>query len=283
MPGTATQPDILNPTCIGYKCVIRMRIGSALTAYDAAITVCAQSMNRMNTSTDTPSATPRLQCLAPYADRAVRIDASEPDPLWQTAQPYELSVPQDRATSANASPQEPGTVRFLWNEQALYLAADFVDSDVVAGGSKDGELHYQLGDLVELFLWPTPSSWYWELYGTPHGLQTTLFFHPPSLTNVEDANITSQVRLEVSAMVDGTLNDSHDRDRGFRVEMMVPATELTRDGDTWEANAPWRVLVGRYNYSRWLPQTELSALPQLSATNFHLRDEYADLILQPAR
>lgn len=235
----------------------------------------------MTTPTHSNPIMSRPQCVAPYANRPLRLDATQPDPLWESAPSYALSVPRDRISQQYAQPREGGHVRFLWNASGLYLAADFTDSDVVASGSLDGELHYQLGDLVELFLWPTPSPWYWELYGTPKGLQTSLLFHPPSLTNVDDANITSQVRLGVSARVDGTLNDSQDRDHGFRVEMMVPATELTRHGDTWGSGAPWRVLVGRYNYSRWLPETELSALPQLSATNFHLRDEYADLILQP--
>lgn len=236
----------------------------------------------MMPSTPPTSVPTRMRCSAPLAPRSIVLDAQSPDPLWQMAPRYAMSVPRSCAPDGDTLPREGGTVQFLWNESCLYLAADFADSDVIARGMQDGDMHYELGDLVELFLWPSDSPWYWELYGTPANLQTSLFFHPPQRTVAAEANITPQVKLEVSAWVDGTLNHTQDRDRGFRVEMAVPATELTRHGDAWGAGTPWRVLVGRYNYSRWLPATELSAMPALAIGNFHLREQYADLVLLPS-
>lgn len=223
-----------------------------------------------------------MRCSAPLAPRPLVLNAQRPDPLWQTAPRYAMHLPLDCAPGGNTRPREGGTVQFLWDDRGLYLAVDFEDSDVVARGTQDGDMHYELGDLVELFVWPSGSPWYWELYGTPANLQTSLFFHPPQRIVAAEANITPQVKLEVSARVDGTLNDAQDHDRGFRVEMAVPATELTRHGDAWGPGTPWRVLVGRYNYSRWLPETELTAMPALTVANFHLREEYADLVLLPA-
>ena len=39
----------------------------------------------------------------------------------------------------------------------------------------------------------------------------------------------------------------------------------------------WTILIGRYNYSRYLDPTELSMAPQLSKTSYHLTEEYADI------
>ncbi len=41
----------------------------------------------------------------------------------------------------------------------------------------------------------------------------------------------------------------------------------------------WRILIGRYNYSRYLLDKELSMTPQFSKTDYHLLDEYAILEL----
>jgi hypothetical protein len=51
--------------------------------------------------------------------------------------------------------------------------------------------------------------------------------------------------------------------------------------EAWGLGAAWRFLIGRYNYSVHLPRVELSSLPSLHRTNFHLREGYGMLRLQP--
>jgi hypothetical protein len=61
--------------------------------------------------------------------------------------------------------------------------------------------------------------------------------------------------------------------------MAVPVKELLARGAPWGGAASWRLLVGRYNYSRWLFRPELSACPQLLQTDFHARPSYGRLRL----
>jgi len=81
-------------------------------------------------------------------------------------------------------------------------------------------------------------------------------------------------------MVKGTLNDWKDKDKGWTAEMAVPIADLTRFGDVFGGESKWRILISRYNYSRYLSNVELTSLPCLSKTDFHLIEEYAVLILR---
>jgi hypothetical protein len=66
-------------------------------------------------------------------------------------------------------------------------------------------------------------------------------------------------------------------DKGWRAEMAMPLKDLRAYGAEFTPGANWKILVGRYNYSRYLDAIELSMTPQLSKTNYHLYEEYADL------
>ena len=206
----------------------------------------------------------------------VTVDGSLDDPSWALAPAYPMSLGGD-AVADGKTLQEGGTVKFLWDDQYLYMGVEFQDSDVVAEGEEDGLHHYSLGDLAELFLWPEDQTWYWELYVTPRSKQTTFFFPSGGRLGLP-SGFKEGFRMNVGAKVDGTLNDWTDRDRKWTAEMAVPVKDLTARGEKWGPGAAWRVLVGRYNYSRYLLNTELTMMPKLSKTNFHLRKEYGRLL-----
>ena len=219
-----------------------------------------------------------MEIQAVYAHTPVTIDGRLDDAIWAKASVYEMGLGGDRVAEGDML-QEGGRVRFAWDESFFYMAVDFTDSDVVAEGTEDGEHHYRMGDLAELFLWPDACTWYWELYVTPHGKQTSFFFPGPG--RVLPSTFTNHAQLSVAAHQQGTFNDWSDRDQGWTAEMAVPVKDLTQRGEPWGPDASWRLLVGRYNYSVHLPKQELSCLPPLSRTSFHLRKEYGRLRLMP--
>jgi len=112
---------------------------------------------------------------------------------------------------------------------------------------------------------------------TPAGKKTTFFFPSKGYLGLPSP-IKHSSGLTVAAQCDGTLNNWTDRDSGWTAEMAMPVKDLTARGEPFGPGASWRILVARYNYSRHLTQgRELSMTPQLSATNYHLREEYAVL------
>ena len=62
--------------------------------------------------------------------------------------------------------------------------------------------------------------------------------------------------------------------------MAIPINNLTLKRDVFDEAARWKILVARYNYSRYLSEKEFTMTPQLSKTNFHLYEEYAVLKLK---
>ncbi|MDD5708036.1 MAG: hypothetical protein PHR35_19125, partial [Kiritimatiellae bacterium] len=75
-----------------------------------------------------------------------------------------------------------------------------------------------------------------------------------------------------------TLNDWPDMDRGWTAEMAVPVRHLTARGEKWGPGSRWRIMVSRYNYSRYLRNRELSMCPPLPFSNYHLIEHYGRLV-----
>ena len=142
-------------------------------------------------------------------------------------------------------------------------------------------LQYSLGDVGEVFLKPEQYTWYWELYVTPAGKMSTFWFPGRGRLGLPSCFEKHHFNLKVASWCDGTLNNWEDKDMRWTAEMAIPVSELTAKGESFGPQAQWRILVGRYNYSRYLRFSgpEYSMVPQLSELNFHLLDEYAVLHL----
>ncbi len=135
-----------------------------------------------------------------------------------------------------------------------------------------------MGDLVELFLKPEDYTWYWELYATPTSKKTSFWYPGRGRVGLE-SGFQYECGLQVAAENNGTVNKWEDRDRYWTAEMAMPIRDLTSRGETFRPGSKWWILIGRYNYSRYLPRREFSMFPQLSQTDFHLCEEYGILEL----
>lgn len=257
--------------------------GTVWTVLGAAVIViggsCAHRREAIREETLAPQPSTGT-IVAKYTRKPIRLDGVLDDPAWKTAIGYPLAIAQSRREAGEVL-QEPGTARVAWDDQYFYLSVEFVDTDIVAQGEEDQLKHFMLGDVCELFLKPEGSSWYWELFATPRGKKSTIWFAEKSMKDLEKA-YAYRADLKVAAHCNGTLNASEDRDRGWSVELAMPVKNLTEKGDAFCAGAQWRILIARYNYSRYLscsPKPEYSMVPALSRVNYHLLDEYAVLEL----
>ncbi len=217
--------------------------------------------------------------IAPYVRRPLQIDGRLNEPIWREAPRYELVLPASLSREGRTL-QEPGHVRFAWNSDFLYVGLDLQDSDLVAEGSSNGQMHNKMGDTCELMIKPERQTWYWEFHVTPAGL-TSAFFFPGRGRLCVPSCLQHDSAIQAAAHCDGTLNQWLDRDRGWTAEIAVPLSELTIHGERFEPGARWSVLIGRYNYSRYLATRgpELTAMPLISKADFHCHEEYARLEL----
>jgi len=212
---------------------------------------------------------------ARYASKGITVDGRLDEPVWREAAVYPMVLSEDDAL-AGKTLAEAGEVRFAWDDKNLYLAVRFADSDVMADGAKDQLEHYTLGDVAELFIKPEEQTWYWELYVTPSGRKSSVWY--PGRGRIGAPSCFEYTcGLTVAARCDGTLNDWRDRDNGWTAEMAMPIKDLTARGERFAPGAKWRVCVGRYNFSRYLPWKELSMAPALLVTRYHRYEEFAVL------
>lgn len=233
-------------------------------------------------------ATPARQTVVAKFAESVKLDGKMGDPAWAKAPAYQFSLPE---TIYDRTPEhlkrrlgkdivEKGSVKFLWNGDYLYVGAKLDELDVVNEGKEDQTHLFLLGDLIEVFLKPEHETYYWEIYGAANGRKTCYFFPSRARTMFPPCAEYSCPDLQVSATVDGTLNDWTDKDKGWCVEIAIPVKNLTSLGAKFDNSAEWTVLIGRYNYSRYLLVKENSSIPHISATDFHLHEDYARLVLE---
>jgi len=219
----------------------------------------------------------RPSMIAHYTSSPVNVDGVLDEPVWANAIMYPLSLSADNLKKGQTL-QENGTARLAWDDTFFYVAVSFEDSDIIAEKDQDQAHHYQFGDLAELFLKPANSTWYWELYATPRGNKTAFFFPGRGRLGLPSCDAYT-CGLQTAAQCQGTLNLWQDRDQSWTAEFAMPLKDLTAWGDSFAPGADWLVMVSRYNYSRYLSHTELSMTPSLSASNYHLNEDYAALLL----
>jgi hypothetical protein len=173
--------------------------------------------------------------------------------------------------------RETGSVTFTWNHQFLHVTAALVDREIIARGDADGLLHHRLGDVCEVFLKPANQAWYCEVHVTPKGHHTTLIWPGQAVAVAEALEMNSGVRATAQAVPD--VPSAPVNSPGWLASVAIPPSLLERSGERFAPGHDWRVLVGRYNYSRDLRVLELSSMPALSRADFHLTGEYARLLM----
>ena len=214
---------------------------------------------------------------ARHTSTPVKVDGVLDDEAWQTATVYQMSLSRDRIAKGRTL-TEGGEVRLAWDDTNLYVGIKFVDSDIVAVGEEDQLHHYALGDLVEVFVKPGDETWYWELYATPGNKKTSFMFPGRGRLGMREG-YDCKCGLQVAAQCKGSLNKWEDHDTHWTAELAMPIKDLTTRGETFEPGAKWRILIARYNYSRYLPHKELSMVPPLAWANYHRHEDYGVLEL----
>lgn len=229
--------------------------------------------------------------IAKYAEVPVNIDGYLDDEVWQKTPSYsfslsrEYSLPLEKRLDKRPNVDkltETGQVKIAWDKSYFYVGAKLFDSDIVQESDENQKFHYSSGDIVEIFIKPEKNTWFWEIYGTPNG-KKTVFFYPGRGRSGLPSVFEPVIDLEsvfIKTQIKGTLNNWKDKDEFWTMEIAIPVKELTRLGDTFGNNSQWRVLITRYNYSRYIPWKELSMVPQLSRTNFQLFEEFGILRLE---
>jgi Carbohydrate family 9 binding domain-like len=187
-----------------------------------------------------------------------RIDGKLDDPAWADA-PWSEPF-RDIEGDRRPDPPFRTRVKMLWDDQALYIAAQMEETHVWGTLTSHDAVIFHDNDF-EVFLDPDADS---HLYGELelNALNTTwdLLLSKPYKDGGRAIDAWEITGLKTAVHIDGTLNDPADTDSGWTVEIAWPwksVKELAtcpvppRNGDQWRINfsrVQWdfEVVGGKY-------------------------------------
>jgi len=190
---------------------------------------------------------------------ALFASALDPARAWSDQAGWD-AAPGAELAGVDGGSAAPSSVRARWNDAWLFFEFVCRDESLVSPGAKDGEDHFRLGDVVEVFVAREGSQNYLELHATPAGRMTAYAFR--GYRRAAAAPSGCEVRAGKIA-------------GGWRAVLSIPREVLGAD------NGAWEVLAGRYDYNEAGGQPALSSFPaQSGKADFHDRARFARLELR---
>ena len=176
----------------------------------------------------------------PRIDEQVTIDGVLDEQPWQKAARLTPFLRNDTNTPARVATE----ARIWYDRTALYLAWICEDHDVQATFTKRDSRFWE-EEVVELFITPAPLDRYFELQWNPLGgtfdaiIANDLEPDGRSRAIKGDWSYTA-ANMTYAVRVDGTVQNSSDRDQRWTVEARIPFSDMKvatpERGDVWRGN-----------------------------------------------
>ncbi|MFN8009345.1 MAG: carbohydrate-binding family 9-like protein [Terriglobia bacterium] len=162
------------------------------------------------------------------------IDGRLSEEPWSKAEPITLMFPWDEQKGE----KQKTTVRLLYDATNLYVGYEVEDTDVTAAFKNRDDPTF-MEDCVEIFIKPSKTSN--DYFGLEMNARGTLFdyFYPFPKELHKSYDLEG---VQVKTMIHGTLNNSHDQDQGWTLELAIPFKNFApyskhtppKRRDTWQ-------------------------------------------------
>jgi hypothetical protein len=221
-----------------------------------------------------PAAEPKVarEATCRWVDTPPVIDGKLDDAAWTKAVPIEhFAAYWDRKDVGT------GTRAYLvWDKDALYFAASMTDAEMRSFGRERNDKLWN-GDVFELFFKPDANKpAYYEFQVNPRSVILELAF-PQRGADFDALAAKPPTGYTAVAVVDGTLDQPGDRDKGWSVEGKIPWSAFSPSGGRPEPGATWRFALCRYDYGPDGTKPVLMSSAPLSRPSFHQYEDYGQL------
>jgi hypothetical protein len=195
---------------------------------------------------DAPAAFDRRAYVIYRAPGAVTVDGRLNERAWQRAAWTAPFV--DARGGDRPAPRFTTRAKMLWDEEALYVAAELEEPDVWATFT-EREAPIFRDNAFEVFIDPDGDTHnYYEFEINALGTVWDLMMIRPYRDGGPAISAWDIRGLEAAVQVNGTLNDPSDTDAGWTVELALPwaiLEEAAPGGEPPSAGAQWRFNLAR--------------------------------------
>jgi hypothetical protein len=227
----------------------------------------------------------------------INIDGKLDEAAWKAAASTGPFV--DVGTgSPNTTFPVNGSAKLAWDDANLYAAFEVQDPDVIGGFPKDAKNpHLWTKDTVEIMIDPDGDGDnidYYEIQVNPQNLVFDTQYDDYNTPKTEPSGPFGHqewsAKLKSAVVVDGTLDKSTDKDKGYTVEIAIPWTSFIKaknhppnGGDAWRMNfyamknnsgVAWSPILGQGNFHKaprfgrvsWITSDTPTPAPAASVT-----------------
>jgi hypothetical protein len=209
------------------------------------------------------------------ASGKIAIDGKADEPDWATAQ----STGPFKVAQGGDDPGGSASAKLLWDDQNLYVLVEIADKDVASQYEKHDDPLWK-EDAVELFIDADKNGHgYVELQVNPRNATFDSWF-----ANVRpDGDEKWDSGMKTAVVVDGTLDQRDDEDRGWSAEIQIPLAAVKGRDDKMDVRIPphvadsWKLDIVRVEKPKDKGGTA-SAWAQISVSDFHAPDKLVPVI-----
>ena len=217
----------------------------------------------------TGSFAPRLSS-APAGDFATARREISGGSAWSLAQAW------------RAAPQEgllPGTVRFGWTPEALWIYAELTDNHIITRSTGHNQNMCTLGDVFEIFVARRGSPRYLELHVTPNNHRLHLRWTRREFDKVrKKLKTVADFHAAPAAFQSWVCRSPYDS--GWQVLACLPAG-IFPGGTTFRVGQKFAVSFSRYDAGPEGTPDILSSTSPHRKVDYHRRHEWRTIVLQP--
>jgi hypothetical protein len=199
----------------------------------------------------------------------IHIDGKIDDKAWKSA-PWTTDF-LDITGPDGPKPRFRTRIKLLWDATYLYIAAELEEPDLKATLTQHDSTIYRDNDF-ELFLKPpVDDPGYFEFEINALNTSWDLYLNKPYLAGGKPDSSWNIPGLKTAVHLNGTLNKSTDKDRGWTVEIAIPWTAYT---SRLPVAAPTPGTQWRANFSRVEWPIGVSSAPENQVRGQHKEDNW---------
>jgi hypothetical protein len=189
-------------------------------------------------------------------DKKINIDGKLNEGAWKKAEWTSSFV--DIEGDKKPLPLQETKVKMLWDKEYLYIATVIEEEHIWAYQDKKDQIVYLENDF-EVFMDPDgDTDNYYEL--EINAINNTFdLFLPKTYRRGGKAQLKWDIKnLKSAVTIDGTLNDSKDKDKRWTLEIAIPFESLSTEhvkAIIPENNSEWRINFSRVNWQHNIDDT----------------------------